>query len=243
MQRNKNTYKKNPRNVKRKENRKASSSELKLEERLSFPRYNPGPQFPDRYGARIVSSGQYSDAGATASTYGYVVLNSLLTTDHSGPSIVQSASLVNLGKTYASYRVTRYKMVVDILPRLTSSCVSALGPLPENPSPSTAGTFSYALTTSGHVQLMTIPSLTSMSPNYFKFGKAGPMTAIVGSTDPLTDIDYAGSASSSGIFTGPTKQVYFVMHQAPISGSFTANTSPTYVVHLEQWVEFYDRRN
>lgn len=223
---------------------RGNKSEMRLEKSLGFSPYNVGPTFPQEYGTRIVSAAYSASAGATSSTYEYIQTNSLSNSSTFTTQPQYNANLTNLGKTYAAYRVTKYKITFEIFPRAAKNVWLITGNLSEDPNPGTGSTIDFKLASYPFSRFLLVPSTTTVTPN-----KVGPIIdshtimSVVGREEVLTDDNFSGTINSSGVFSAPAKPTLFYYSSSPFSGAYTAGESPIVKVVMEQWVQFFDRRN
>jgi hypothetical protein len=233
-------------NFRRRKSPNEGRSDRAVERRLGFGNYIKGPVLKDHYSCIVKSVGYTAPAGATASTYEYIVVNSLLNTSSTTTKTpTYSAIVANVGKNYSSYRVTHARVTNQICSRAITNSFVVSGFVPEDPAPGAGATFDFSLATLPHVNYYLVPATTAVAPTMTDDMQSKKMIfrQLAGTDEVLTDDSYSGSSSTAGVFTTPAKPMYFFWHQGSQSlGAFVANQAPLSKFILEQWVVFYDRR-
>ncbi len=200
------------------------------------------PTFPSEFETEVVTKGYWADAGATVTTQIEIKTNSLLTSSHGLTAVVQSGAAVNVGRNYTKYRVTAYQLKLTIMPRSTSNylllVVHSADDLGIGSGSSWTTANNWMLP---YHKMLTIPANT-LSPCVLNPAtEYHVLHQITGNNNYLTDDDYAGTASTLGVFTDPSNLTYCtVLANLFTAGAQTANNSPHVTVELVQFVKFFD---
>lgn len=214
----------------------------KFGSRRAAPIYSPLPGFPTEYDTTVKWSGYMSSSGAT-NTISFVVATNSLLQGGSGVTLGLTTYVDQLAKAYASYRVTAYKIWLKAMPRSTSITQCSVVHLANDPAYSTGVTFDQSTGSLARSQFAIIPA-TTMTPNVLTLMPSGySICTVVGSKMPETDINYAGTINSSGVFTAPNVSTVCVVYVGPTSGTFTASQAPQFEVRVKQYVRFFDKRD
>ncbi len=205
--------------------------------------YNNVPQLPDEYDTVITSGFNFDNAGATAAVTGFLATNSLLNTSHSGATVNYSAYLDELVRLYESYRVVAYALDYHWVSRSATASNWLMVHTNEDPAFATGSSFALSALSYPNMFHLIVPG-TGLAPSAGKVKCNKQWLADVVGTDTFaSDDSYAGTVSTSGVFTAPSALTYTAYYAGLITGAaYGASNSPYVSGRLFQFVKFYGRR-
>ncbi len=201
--------------------------------------YNSIPSMPAEFDTVIKTFGTIRNASATISASSFIHTNSLL---HDTDDFSSSASnpLANIARNYSKYRVVGYSAKFTFSPRATQDVNMAVIHTANNPSYSTAISWSPGACTIEKSNYFLVPASTK-SPCIVHGKRGFGILAVLGQEEFEQDDKYQGTISTSGVPTSPTDRTFLVFYSGLVTGTFAAGEVPHISVMLTQYVRFYDR--
>jgi hypothetical protein len=203
--------------------------------------YNPVPSLPDEYDTEIKTFFTLNSTAATSSISQKIFTNSLLHTSDDGTG-AGSVFLSKVGAMYSKYRVTTYKVQYTISSRNSGDCNMVMYHTGLDPAFAAGSSWQPESATRDKSYYYLVPANTK-SPCVIHASQKFGLAHVIGRTEYLTDDNYVGTLSASGVATDPADLTYLIFYTGNVSGSaFTASTCPQISLTLTQFVKLYDKR-
>jgi hypothetical protein len=226
----------------------ANSDRAKLQAKFKndrvrrFVLYNPLPTGPDEFDTVVKTFAFVGSSAATASISLELGTNTLSHTADSFNGAATNAAVTNIGRTYAKYRIPKYKIQYTVSPRSAIDTHMSVIHSPAVLGLAAGTSFAFETVTRDKSVYHYVPSNTK-SPCMIHSSSGYSQLAVVGNQEYEQDDKYAGTSNIAGVFTDPAEVSYVTFHMGQTTGAaFTASTAPTVAVILTQYVRFYEKR-